>query len=128
MLGLHTYIATRQVQITDPFGESVFPSLVELLKSSENQKVLRHVGFRKGKKYRDIVDALLCEAFPDFLDPCLLFYNGGGPKLSEMKTTQELIELEQMLLKVIKIAEQFQSEQKITWISFRLKASQKPNL
>lgn len=104
-----------------PMTDSIFPKVEELLEDTEYQKALNYVSQRKNtKKYRSMVDFLLCELFVHFKEPCLMFYNEQGLPLRDRGLPDErLKEIEDRMVRALKTAKCWMEEaRKAVWHRF----------
>jgi hypothetical protein len=95
-LQLSVGIGQHQKQIQeDPMTESIFicseAFLTKWEDASNHQKLLRMFASNdQMKKYRSIMDLLLCRIFPEYLKTCFHYYRFGGKQLRDVASEEEI--------------------------------------
>lgn len=125
-LGLHLRPAQRQQQcvaleqlsVAGGASSSIFP-LVEnwLQETTDHWNALRAISSRKSDPgYRSVVDFLVVGVCPELCDPCMRFYDGGGPALRDLVTERRRSYIERRALCFLEVAyAAFCEKRRVSW-------------
>lgn len=100
----HAQVQRQSLEPSAPYIASVFKKTETFLGKSEHQNALTFFNFKKSDRYYDIIDYLFCMVFIDERDHCFAFYNGAGLPLRELKSAQEISDMDHIMLKVLQNA------------------------
>ena len=91
-----------------------------LQKDSDHQKAIDWVGDgRSARKYRSVMDYLLCECFKSFQKDCFEFYAGKGKYLRDLYNKRQIAMIDRSLLQVLKKAYKvYCNRRKLSWGAF----------
>jgi hypothetical protein len=104
------YISTQPCLIQEHSDFNAFSSIFENLEeilfgdSSFQDAVAYYIPVDKLDSYRCIVDAIVCNTFPEFESQCRDFYDGGGLQLRELITEKEQVRIEKLMIKIVAFA------------------------
>jgi len=130
-IGLTLELAPRiklcqKLQLTGGVTESVLVrSESWLMADGDHQEAINWVGDgRSARKYRSVMDYLLCECFAHFKKDCFAFYRGEGRYLREIYNKRQIDMIDRALLQVIKKAyDVYCNRRKLSWGAFLREAN-----
>jgi hypothetical protein len=108
----------QRLSVSGGATETVFPQVERWLEEVDHLRSLRAVAHRapRALDYRSLVDLLLCEACPEHRPACRAFYDGEGPRLSEVAGPRALASAEARLLSFLALAhDAWRREESVRW-------------
>lgn len=127
-LGLRLETRVAMIQAMELVGgatTSIFPEAEALL--LENKSYWRAIKFvlppwkvNRAKKYKSVMDFLLCELYPEWRSSCFRFYRDDGPPLKELLTPEQVVAYGRRLVKALEVARDlFRKKQRRSWNNYR---------
>ena len=106
-IGLSMCCTQKQVlRLEAPCTKNVFKTTETWLgKDADHQKALKFLGMEKPLlAYRDIMDCIFVELFPEWKRDCKRFYKTNKNPIRNILTRKEIAAYDLMLLKAVKVA------------------------
>lgn len=121
-IGLHLTQSVRlELDVTGGATETIFPVIDKMLTdSTEFQEALAFVAARKDmRRYRSMVDFLVCELVPFYQGGCFRYYDGKGPQLKKLINEETRVRLEWRMQAALEIAkERMEEKRRLSWTKF----------
>jgi len=110
--------STQIIALIGGATDTIFPELAHyLLYNSGAREAARGVvAIRKLEEFRSFIDFIFCEMFPQYLEPCFLYYQDKGPTLKNILTEEEIKEFDRLLITACKLATvYFNKQEGVRW-------------
>lgn len=117
----------QQLRIAGGCTQTIFTEAEKLLRESDYQEALKHVGSRKNMdRYESMMDFLFCEIFPRWRYRCFRYYDGEGKQLRFLLSKEEISRYDSQLVTALEVAmEALKEEWMVSWGHYRMQVIEK---